>query len=297
MSEALEHPGRLGVWSSVDSFSSTEAVEFAQQIETWGYSTLWIPEAVGRDPFPMIGFLAAQTEKLIFATGIANIYARDAILAKAIKQTCAEMLPGRFILGLGVSHPHLVSRLRGHEWLPPVKKMREYLEAIEAGLYMGPAPEHEAPIVIAALRPRMLKLAKEAARGAHPYLVTPEHTRRAREILGEGPWLCPEQKVILESDAATARRIARENLKVYLRAPNYKNSLLELGFSEADFAESEASDGLVDALVAWGDEDALRARVQEHWDAGADHVCIQAFRTDGKQGPDMKALKLLAPAS
>ena len=297
MTEALEHPGKLGVWTGIDGFSAAETADFAQQIETWGYSALWVSEAVGRDPFSMIGFLAAQTEKLIFATGIANIYARDAILAKAIKQTCAEMLPGRFILGLGVSHPHLVSRLRGHEWLPPVKKMREYLEAIEAGLYRGPAPEHEAPIVIAALRPLMLQLAKHSARGAHPYLVTPEHTRRAREILGHGPWLCPEQKLILESDAETARGIARDNLKVYLRAPNYQNSLLELGFSAADFADGLASDALVDALVAWGDEDALRARVQEHWDAGADHVCVQPFRTDGKQGPDMKALELLAPAS
>ena len=292
----MDHPGKLGVWTWVDGFSAGEAAEFAQQLETWGYSTLWIPEAVGRDPFSMIGFLAAQTEKLIYSTGIANIYARDAILAKAIKETCAEMLPGRFILGLGVSHPHLVSGLRGHEWRPPVAKMREYLEAIEGARYHGPKPEHEAPIVIAALRPLMLGLARDATRGAHPYLVTPEHTRRAREILGEGPWLCPEQKLILETDADKARGIARGQLKVYLRAPNYKNSLLELGFVEDDFAEGEASDRLIDALVAWGDEDALRARVQEHWDAGADHVCIQTFRSDGVPGPDMKALELLAPA-
>ncbi len=292
----MDHPGKLGVWTWVDGFSASEAATFAQQLETWGYSTLWIPEAVGRDPFSMIGFLAAQTDKLIYSTGIANIYARDAILAKAIKETCAEMLPGRFILGLGVSHPHLVTRLRGHDWQPPVKKMREYLEAIEGALYQGPKPEHEAPIVIAALRPLMLGLARDSARGAHPYLVTPEHTRRAREILGEGPWLCPEQKLILETDAEKARGIARTNLKVYLRAPNYKNSLFELGFDETDLADGVASDRLVDALVAWGDEDALRARIQEHWDAGADHVCIQTFRADGVPGPDMKALALLAPA-
>ena len=295
MTNALEHPGKLGVWTWIDGYTSAEAAEFAKQLEKWEYSTLWIPEAVGRDPFSMIGFLAAHTEKLIYATGIANIYARDAILAKAIKQTLAEMLPGRFILGLGVSHQHLVSRLRGHEWLPPVAKMREYLEAIEAGLYMGPAPEHEAPIVIAALRPLMLKLARDATRGAHPYLVTPEHTRRAREILGDGPWLCPEQKLILETDADTARGIARAALKVYLRAPNYQNSLIELGFTAEDFAEGVASDALVDALVVWGDEDALRARIQEHWDSGADHVCIQAIRSDGKPGPDLRALELLAP--
>lgn len=291
----MESPGKLGVWTWVDGFSAPEAAGFAQQLEGWGYSALWIPEALGRDPFSMIGFLAAQTEKLIFSTGIANIYARDAVLAKAIRQTCAEMLPGRFILGLGVSHPHLVARIRGHEWQPPIGKMRQYLEAIDEAMYQGPKPEQEAPTVIAALRPLMLKLAGEKARGAHPYLVTPEHTRRAREILGEGPWLCPEQKLILETDADKARGIARGNLKMYLRAPNYKNSLLELGFTEDDFAEGVASDRLVDALVAWGDEDALRARVQEHWDAGADHVCIQTFRGDGVPGPDLKALELLAP--
>ena len=292
----MNSPGKLGVWTWVDGFSSGEAAQFCQQLETWGYSALWIPEAVGRDPFSMIGYLAAKTDKLIYSTGIANIYARDAILTKAIRQTCAEMLPGRFILGLGVSHPHLVSRLRGHEWQPPVKKMREYLEAVDEAIYQGPKPEHEAPTVIAALRPLMLKLAGEKATGAHPYLVTPEHTRRAREILGDGPWLCPEQKLILETDGDKAREIARKALKVYLRAPNYQNSLLELGFTADDWVDGVASDALVDALVAWGDEDALRARVQEHRDAGADHVCVQTFRSDGAPGPDMKALELLAPA-
>ena len=189
----MDSPGKLGVWTWVDGFSAKGAAEFAQQLESWGYSALWIPEAVGRDPFSMIGYLAAQTDKLVYATGIANIYARDAILFKAIRETCGEMLPGRFILGLGVSHPHLVAKLRGHEWEPPIRKMRETLEAIDDALYQGPTPEEAVPTVIAALRPKMLALAAEKARGAHPYLVTPEHTRRAREILGEGPWLCPEQ--------------------------------------------------------------------------------------------------------
>lgn len=294
MTKTLENPGKLGVWTWLDGFSAPEAAEFAQQVEGWGYSALWIPEAVGRDPFALIGYLAASTESLIYATGIANIYARDTITAKAIHKTVSEMLPGRFILGLGVSHPHLVSRLRGHEWEKPVPKMRSYLEGIEKAFYQGAEPEVEAPIVIAALRPLMLKLAAEKTRGAHPYLVTPEHTRKAREILGVGPWLCPEQKVILETDAERARTVARNNLKVYLRAPNYQNSLKELGFTDDDWSDG-ASDRLVDALVAWGDEDALRSRIQEHWDAGADHVCIQPFRSDGVPGPDLEALELLAP--
>ena len=295
MSKALKHPGKLGVWTWLDGFSATESVEFAQKIEELGYSALWIPEAVGRDPFSLIGFLAGQTERLIFSTGIANIYARDAVTFKAIHKTLAEMLPGRFILGLGVSHKHLVGHLRGHEWQKPVPKMRATLDAIENAFYQGAEPEVEAPIVIAALRPLMMKLARDKARGAHPYLVTPAHTEKAREILGEGPWLCPEQMLILETDAEVARKVARGNLSVYLRAPNYQNSLKELGFEDADF-EDGGSDRLVDALVGWGDEAALRQRIQEHWDAGADHVCIQPFRADGQPGPHLETLELLAPS-
>ena len=296
MTAPLSDPGRLGVWTWLDGLPMPQMVELVRRIEAWGYSTLWIPEAVGRDPFAVIAHLAAHTERLIFATGIANIYARDAVTMKAIKNTLAEMLPGRFILGLGVSHPHLVSHLRGHEWKRPVPKIRTYLDAVEGALFRAVEPEVEAPVVIAALRPLMLRLAREKARGAHPYLVTPEHTRRARQILGDDRWLCPEQMVILETDAERARSVARTNLSVYLRAPNYQNSLRELGFDEGDWQET-ASDRLVDALVAWGDEAALRRRIQEHWDAGADHVCIQPFRPDGSPGPDVAALETLAPGA
>jgi probable F420-dependent oxidoreductase len=214
---------------------------------------------------------------------------------KATRKTLSEVLPGRFILGLGVSHAHLVTGVRGQVYEKPLPKMRSYLEAMEKALYRGPEPEIEAPVVIAALRPKMLELAREKARGAHPYLVTPEHTRRARAILGSGPWLCPEQKVILERDAAKAREIARGHLAVYLKAPNYQNNLAEIGFTADDWTKS--SDRLVDALVAWGDEDAIRRRLSEHWDAGADHVSIQAFRADGKPGPCYRTLEALAPGA
>jgi probable F420-dependent oxidoreductase len=294
MAEPLQSPGKLGVWTWSDGFSCAEAVDFARQLEGWGYSTLWTPEAVGRDPFSFIGYLAGQTDRLILATGIANIYARDAMNLKAIRKTLSEMLPGRFILGLGVSHPHLVTRVRGHEWQPPLEKMRAVLDGIEAALYMGPEPEVEAPIVIAALRPKMLALAAEKARGAHPYLVTPEHTRRARAILGDDKWLCTEQKLILTSDADKARDLARGHLKQYLRAPNYQNSLREIGFDDSDWTDGKASDRLVDALVAWGDEGALRERIHEHWNAGADHVCVQPFRVDGIPGPCLETLAKLA---
>ena len=213
---------------------------------------------------------------------------------KSILKTFGDLLPGRFILGLGVSHPHLVSGFRGHEWEKPLAKMRSVLEAIEAARYLGPQPETEAPIVIAALRPKMMELAGNACRGAHPYLVTPEHTRRARKILGEGPWLCPEQMLIGTDDAERAREIARANLVHYLRAPNYQMSLAELGFDASDWEDGNASDRIIDALIGWGDAGALRQRVEEHWRAGADHVCIQPFRTDAKPGPDMGVLESLA---
>jgi probable F420-dependent oxidoreductase len=286
--------GRLGVWSWLDSMSGEEAAAFGRQLESWGYSALWIPEAVGRDPFPLLGYLAAKTGSLVLATGIANIYARDPMAMRASREALAGLSDGRFLLGLGVSHPHLVEGQRGHDYKKPVTTMRRYLEAMEKALYLGPPPPEPPPMVLAALRPRMLELAGQMTRGAHPYLVTPEHTARAREILGRGPWLCPEQMVLLETDAERARAVARKNLEVYIRAPNYQNSLKWQGFDDEDFAGG-GSDRLVDALVAWGDEGAIADRIQAHHDAGADHVCIQAFRPDGSMGPDPKLLEILAP--
>lgn len=286
--------GRLGVWTFIDALPAAGAVEFAQRIEAWGYSALWVPEAVGRDPFSFLGYLAANTRTLLLATGIANIYARDAMTMRATQKTLAELSGGRLLLGLGVSHEHLVSRVRGHAYEKPVATMRAYLEAMEKALYMGPQPKEDAPILLAALRPKMLALAAQKARGAHPYFVPPEHTARAREILGRGPWLCPEQMVLLETSPSKAREIARRHMTIYTGLPNYQNNLRELGFSDADFAGG-GSDRLVDAIVAWGDERAIAARIKAHHDAGADHVCIQPFRPDGQPGPDLRLLEALAP--
>jgi probable F420-dependent oxidoreductase len=286
--------GRLGVWTWLDGLSAGEAVEFTSRIAAWGYRTLWLPEAVGRDPFVLITWLASRSEGIGFCTGIANIYARDPMNLRAIQQTLAELAPGRIALGLGVSHAHLVTGVRGHEYKKPVATMAAYLDAMEKALYMGPKPPEEAPIVIAALRPKMLELAARRTRGAHPYFVPPEHTRRAREILGAGPLLLPEQMVMLETDATKARAAARAAMAVYLRLPNYQNNLRWLGYTDADL-EGGGSDRLVDAIVAWGDEQAIARRVQEHWDAGADHVCIQPLRSDGKPTPDLRILEALAP--
>jgi probable F420-dependent oxidoreductase len=275
--------------------SAADVAGFAAKIEELGYSTLWVPEAVGRDPFTILGYLAARTSKLKLATGIANIYARDAMTMRAIQHTLAEASGGRFVLGLGVSHAPMVTGIRGHEYGKPVTTMRNYLDTMEKALYVGPKADEEAPVVLAALRPNMLRLAAEKTRGAHPYFVPPEHTARAREILGEGPILAPEQKVLLETDASRAREIARANMKTYLALPNYQNNLRWLGFGDDDLADG-GSDRLVDAIVAWGDEKAIAERIQAHHDAGADHVCIQPFRADGVPGPDLRILEALAPA-
>jgi probable F420-dependent oxidoreductase len=291
---SAERLGRLGVWTWLDTMPAPKAVELARQVEAWGYSALWMPEAIGRDPFALISFLAARTTRLVFATGIANIYARDAVTMRAIQQTVGELSGGRFVLGLGVSHAPMVAGLRGHTYGKPVATMRAYLDAMEKAPYVGPAPSRETPIVIAALREKMLELAGERCAGAHPYNVTPEHTARARAILGAGPTLAPEQMVLRETDPAKARAIARKNLAVYLGLPNYQENWRWLGFDDADFA-SGGSDRLIDAIVAWGDEEAITARIQAHFDAGADHVCIQPFRPDGEPGPDLALLEALAP--
>jgi len=287
--------GRLGIWTFLDLLPADEAAAFARRLEGFGYSALWIPEAVGRDPFAFLGYLAARTERLVLATGIANIYARDPMTMQAVRKTLAELSGGRFLLGLGVSHKELVTDLRQHEYQKPVPAMSAYLDAMQAALYTALQPAEDAPIVLAALRPAMLRLARAKARGAHPYFTTPEHTARAREILGPGAWLAPEQKVLLETNPATARGVARAAMQMYLALPNYQNNLKWLGFTDDDLAKG-GSDRLVDAIVAWGDEAAIRRRIEAHHAAGADHVCIQPLRPDGTPGPDLRAIEALAPS-
>ena len=287
--------GKLGVWTFLDGMPAAAAAETAKRIEALGYSALWLPEAVGRDPFALITYLGAHTSRLVFATGIANLYARDPMAMNALRLTVGELTGGRFALGIGVSHGHLVAGVRGHVYEKPIATMRAYLEAMAKGLYMAPKPAAEPPILLAALRPKMLALSAEKAAGAHPYFVPPEHTARAREILGKDAVLAPEQKVLLCTDATKARAVARAAMKIYAGLPNYQNNLKWLGFDDSDFGGG-ISDRLVDAIVAWGDEGAIRKRIQAHFDAGADHVCIQPLHPDGLPAPDEKVLELLSPA-
>lgn len=286
--------GKLGVWAWVDNAGFDGAAQFAHTIETLGYSALWVPEAVGNDPFVTLAVIAQKTSTLKLATGIANIYARDAMAMQAVRKSLDGLSGGRLILGLGVSHPEMVSTFRHHDYGKPVSTMRRYLELMEGALFAGPQPERQGLLMLAALRQNMLGLAAEKADGAHPYFVPVEHTGRAREILGPDKLLAPEQMVLLETDPTEARRIARGNMATYISLQNYRANLLSLGFEEKDFDDG-GSDRLVDAIVAWGDEDALAARIREHWRCGADHVCIQALRKDGETGFDMETLKKLAP--
>ena len=286
--------GKLGVWAFLDELSGQEAAALARRVEGWGYGALWLPEAFGRDPFSLICFLATHTQKLVLATGIANIYARDPMSMNAIRNTVSELFPGRFVLGMGVSHAPLVSDIRGHDYGKPVSTMRSYLESMEKAPFLSVPASEPAPVLLAALRRNMLRLSAEKTHGAHPYFVTPEHTAHARELVGPKAWLCPEQMVLLETNARKARDIARKHMEMYLSLPNYRNNLTEIGFLDSDF-EGGGSDKLVDAIVAWGDEEAIRSRIQAHWDAGADHVCIQPFTNDGGRRPDERLLELLAP--
>jgi probable F420-dependent oxidoreductase len=269
--------GRVGIWTfALDLQPVARAREVAAELEELGYSAIWIPDAVGRDPLVHAALLLGGTNRIAVGTGIAQIYGRDPMTMTGGWKTISEAFPGRFVLGLGVSHQPMVEGLRGQIYLPPLTAMREYLERMDTAMYVAAEPAEPPRRVLAALGPKMLALAAERADGAHPYNVPPDHTSRAREILGPAKLLAPEQAVLLETDPAEARRIARTHVAIYLDLPNYMNNLRRFGITDDDIADG-GSDRLVDMLVAWGDMDAVRARVQAHLDAGADHVAVQVL--------------------
>lgn len=285
--------GRVGIWyGAIDALPTPEAQRAARLVEELGFGALWVAEAVGRDPFVSSAVLLSATERLVLATGIANIYARDPMTMAACQKTLAEAFPDRFLLGLGVSHGHLVAGVRKHDWSRPYSYMVEYLDKMDKALFMARGPERDPGRLLAALGPRMLELAATRAHGAHPYFTTPDHTHRAREAMGSDALLAPEQMVVLETDPTEARRIARAGMKIYLGLPNYYNNLARLGFDESDWTDG-GSDRLVDAIVAWGTEDQIARRVAEHHDAGADHVCVQILQ-DGTDLPEEQLRRLAA---
>jgi probable F420-dependent oxidoreductase len=286
--------GKLGIWCSTDALTVSQLTDLAQRTERLGYAALWFPESRGHESFSMASFLLSRTESLIIATGIANIYARDATTAKQGQYTLAKLSGGRFLLGLGVSHVPMVESLRGHQYGKPIATMRAYLDGMEKAAAILPPLAEAPPTVLAALGPKMTELAADRTTGIHPYNVTPDHTAWARKQIGPKPWVCVEQKVLLISDPAKARAIARQNLAPYMGLPNYRNNWLRLGFSEQELANG-GNDRFLDAMVAWGDVAAIRQRIRQHFDAGASHVCIQPLDPGGQRIPDLNALAALAP--
>ena len=274
--------GKLGVWFFFDGTTSTEAAETAKRIESLGYRALWIPETVGKNPMVLASWLLANTENLIVATGIANIYHREPGVTLAAQNSLAEQSDNRFLLGIGVSHKPIVEGIRGLTYGPPVTTMKKYLEQMETSPYAAITHSDKPPTVIAALGPKMLALAAEKTQGAHPYFTSPKHTQMAREILGKDSLLCVEQKVLLEEDPNKARDLCRDTAKIYNKLPNYRNNWLRMGLSEEDI--DSLSDKFIDTTFAWGSSKDIENRVKEHFDAGANHVCIQPINPNGKAG-------------
>jgi probable F420-dependent oxidoreductase len=269
----------VGIWSSQLRYGDpAESADAAAELDELGFKALWIPD-VGGQVFDAVGRLLAATRRTVIATGILNLWMHSAgDVAQSYAALTAEH-GDRFLLGIGVSHAPLIDAVEPGRYRKPLAATASFLDGLDA----APQPVPTERRVLAALGPKMLTLSATRARGAHPYLVTPDHTAAARSTLGEGPLLLPEQTVILTDDAEEARRIGIDWLRSYLALPNYANNLLRSGFSEDDVAH--VSDRLFDAIIAWGDEGAILRRVAEHRAAGADHVCVQVLLADPQAFP------------
>jgi probable F420-dependent oxidoreductase len=287
--------GRIGAWSfNLEALSASEEADAVAEIESFGYPAIWFPESVeSREVFSHASWILANTERVIAASGIANIWARDPFAMANGWRLLSDAYPGRFLLGIGVSHSPSVAR-RGGTYERPLSTMRDYLDAMERAPSTASDPESPPRLMLAALGPKMLGLAAERALGAHPYFVPVEHTAFARQRMGPGPILAVEQTAVLESDPSKARSIARRFAVHYLQTENYARNLRRMGWTEADIA-GQGSDAIIDAVIAWGDVDRIAVRVREHLDAGADHVAVQVVGEDDLD-PCLKELRELAPA-
>lgn len=277
-----------GIWSAPLRYGDAgQAAEAAAELEELGYTALWIPD-VGGPVLDSVENLLNATKTATIATGILNLWMHEPAEVAAAHARLTAAHGRRFLLGIGVSHAPLIDSKAPGTYRKPLAATAAFLD----GLDSAEQPVAAADRVLAALGPKMLRLAADRSRGAHPYLVTPEHTATARERLGAGPLLLPEQAAILSADADAAREIGRNFLRNYLQLPNYANNLLRTGFTEDDVAS--ISDRLVDAIVVWGNEEAILARVNEHKAAGADHVCVQVLDTDLSALP-LEQWRRLAP--
>ena len=275
--------GMVGVWTfEAERMPAVAERDYARAVESLGFTALWLPESLGsKEAFAHASLVLAATKTLIVATGIANIWARDAVAMANGARTLVDAYPNRFLLGLGVSHAPTV-KTRGQSYSRPLEYMRRYLDAMDAAPYVG--PKVDVPRVLAALGPQMLRLSAERSLGAHPYFVPVEHTAIARKELGPDPLLAVEQAAVLSEDQAAARATARRHMKRYLDLDNYTNNLRRLGWGDSDLADG-GSDRLVDAIVAWGSTGAIKSRIDEHRKRGADHVCLQVVRADPASPP------------
>ena len=287
--------GRVGVWSfALEACPADEEREALAEIEALGFLAIWFPESVAsREAFAHAAWMLGSTRRAVIATGIANIWARDPHAMANGWRMLSDAYPERFVLGLGVSHEPSVAR-RGGRYERPLSHMRTYLEAMDRSASSAPEPVAAPRRMLAALGPRMLELSAERSLGAHPYFVPVEHTAFARARLGADPVLAVEQAVVLSTDASEARRIARGYATHYLAMTNYASNLKRMGWTDADIA-GQGSDALIDAVIAWGDEDAIASRVRQHHEAGADHVCVQVLTGDDAD-VGLDDLRALAPA-
>lgn len=285
--------GRVGMWSGrLQRLAASEAAEFATEWDELGFGALWVPESpAGKDVLTFTAILLGATPRIVLATGIANIWARDPVAMTSARKTVGDAYPGRFVLGVGVSHKS-TAVMRGHQYDRPLATMRRYLAAMNEAPFDGHPPEADPPTVVAALGPKMIATAGELADGIHPFLTSPEHTAGARAILGDDKIIAVELGVVLTTDVAAAREAARANLARYLKWPNYRNHFIRSGYDEAALATG-GSDRLIDATYALGGVDAVRDRVDEHLSAGADHVAVQIIDGGLEEAP---AARELAPA-
>jgi probable F420-dependent oxidoreductase len=264
----------VGVWSTQLRYGDAdEAADAAAELEELGFTALWIPD-VGGPVLDSVDHLLSSTKQTVIATGILNLWMHEPSDVAARYTSLTKTHGERFLLGIGVSHAPLIDSREPGLYRKPLAATRAFLDAIDANETPVPVENR----VLAALGPKMLELSAARARGAHPYLVTPDHTRTAREVLGDGPLLLPEQAVFLTDSRDEARAVGVDWLRAYTALPNYANNLLRSGFTQDDL--DSISDRLFDAIIAWGDEDAIARRVDEHKQAGADHVCVQALTAE-----------------
>jgi len=286
--------GTVGIWTSThESLPAARSGEVASELESLGYAAMWIPEAWSRESFTSAGLLLAATSRITVATGITNIWGRDAVSAANAARTFNAAYDDRFVLGLGVSHQPLVKGLRGHDYASPLEEMRQYLEAIDAAPMFAAEGDHEFAKVIAALGPKMLELGATLADGVHPYLVTPEHTALARSIVGD-KFIGVEQAVVLGESREVFLERAHDYLEIYTGLDNYRNSWRRFGFRDEDFVRG-GSERLCEAMVVHGDEATVLAKIIDHRAAGADHVCLQVLGEELTTIP-LAQWRRLAPA-